>query len=162
MPTTDRPTYTAVKAKIVELLNAVDRLGALGITAEYAWPGPGTTITGVWLDNPGAPILTETPAVQGSARHFRNERYRVNILIQVVNQSRSSAGVSAQAQAVEDQAFDVLAVVDSLFADDKSVGDSPGVLEGKLVEYTPEPMEPSGQGWAARITAVAEVSAWLI
>lgn len=162
MATADRPTYTAVKARIVELLNGSDRLGALGFAAEYAWPGPATTTTGVWLDNPGAPIETDTPTAQGTARHFRNESYRVNIMIQVVDQSRSELGVSAQAQAVEARAFDVLSVVDSLFADDKSVGDSPGVLEGKLVEYVPEPMEPAGQGWVARITAVAEVSAWLI
>jgi hypothetical protein len=162
MTASDRPTYTAVKARIVDLLNAPERLGGLGITAEYAWPGPATQTTGVWLDNRGEPIVTDTPTAQGSARHFRAERYRVNIMIQVVDQSRSDHGVSAQAQAVEDQAFDVLAVVDGLFADDKSVGDSPSVLEGKLVEYIPEPMEPAGQGWVARITAVAEVSAWLI
>jgi hypothetical protein len=160
---TQYPTLPAVKAAIVDLLNGGDprRLPA-GVTAEYSWPGPGTTLTGVWLDNSGQEITTDTPVAQGTVRHYRHEVYRLNVMIQVIDQSQHPDGPSARARAVEEAAFAVLNVVDGLFADDKSVGDTAGVLEGKLVSYLPEPMEKVGQGWAARITATVEVAAWLI
>lgn len=159
--------YVAVKRQLVAGLRA--RVGLAGVQVDYAWlrgralDGGATPGEQVWLEN--LPMLMEssTPTAQGSALHSRHEVFSVGVNCQVAD------GGATEPDVVELRALTLLAEVDGLFAapeeagvvQGKTLGQLDGLLEAKLLGWSPNEPQYAGKGWAFRFTGEAQFSTWL-
>jgi hypothetical protein len=153
---TPSPLFVPVKRQLVSLLSA--RIGGDDTSVFYAWErGRATTREALWLENSGDAVQSNTPVATGQARHPRHETFTVDVVIQVADDTVESD----QADEVEARVAELYGEVDDLLADDKTLGGLDGVLEAKVVGYTPEPVAFSGKGYAFRWVARVWFNTWI-
>jgi hypothetical protein len=149
--------YVTIKRQLVSQLQA--RL-ASPVEVFYAWmPGRAMPLQAVWLENLPDLAASDTPLMQGSQRHARDEQWRVGLNCQAVD-----GGVEKdRPDLVEEQAALLMAAADGLFADDKFIGlgGGGGLIEAKLAGFSPAEPVAAGKGWAFRFAAEAWFHTWL-
>lgn len=146
MPTTS--TVPAVKAALVELVGAE----APTEQVSYWWPGPTTSNRGIWLgDTEGEAGVANLKA----ARQHRTEVFYITVIVQSFEAGRANP---AQAPEGEAEAFELLAHLENVLADDPTLSGACKVAELAGWESQVIPFET---GVAVRITALVKVTARL-
>jgi hypothetical protein len=157
MPTSS--LYVAVKRQLVAVLRS--RVGLAGVRVDYAWmrgraaDGNSTPGEHVWLENLPTLMASDTPVATGEVRHPRHEVFSVGVNCQVAD------GGATEPDVVELRTLAILAEVDGVFADDKTLGGMAGLLEARLLGWSPLEPEFAGKGWAFRFVGEAQFSTWL-
>lgn len=150
-------TLVDFKQRLVTVLDA-----ALTVQVSYAWPGPNTESSTVFL---GRPMLLDTdrhrtvstseiPTMK-AGRKQRQERYTVDLTVWVFRPDLSSDGAAT----AEAAAFDLCEAIDGVLANDTTIGLS-SILWAQLVGVDAE-LIPFERGWASVIVMSIEVEARL-
>lgn len=123
----------------------------------YAWPGPEVAKgvhEAVWIDGNTPEWETGDPNIKAGRRQ-RQETYTLDVVLWVAKPELTAA----QAEACDDRAFELLAVIENVLANDVQVGETsvhwllPGSRTHNLV--------PLERGWGCQIVLQIEGSARL-
>lgn len=150
MPTTT--TILDVEDALLSALNAHATLTAQGLTATSAWQ-PWKTPDQVFIGSVDGD--SQIPTMK-AGRKQRTEDYR----LEVVLRAGTPAGSASEVRAVKNRCLTYYAALDSILADDPTVGEDIlwAVLES--FEMRTQPV-PDFSGWGCEIIATVAVSARL-
>lgn len=153
MPTSS--TIPAAKAKLTSLLTDAFA-GDSAVSVSYAW-NPEAKGERVYLGRPPEEASTGTSnvPVMKAGRKPRQESYGIEVTIQVWKPGETPA----TANAVETRAFDHLALVDGVVADDPNLGLDPNFI-AQAGDFAWQ-LRPFEKGWACEIALLITCSARL-
>jgi hypothetical protein len=128
------------------LVSALDT-GVLSGKVNYAWPGPVAAkswFEGLWLGDV-KDWQQEFPNNR-AGRKQRQESFTIETIVWVAKPDQTSAG----AQATQERALELLAVVENALANDVTIGNS-AIQWGQVAALGNE-MTPLENGWGCMIT----------